>query len=159
MSIRFDRLQQSVEIDAVLGAVIRVEVSTVSTGVHDEKRSIEVSGLLDTGASRTCLAREIVAHLGLAQTGEDAAHTQAGPMLAATHTIDLRFVGTSLAPKLGLAVSSLPLPFTMAAHGANAEDPANVGVLIGLDVLRSWHMTWDGPRGVVAITTDDEAAK
>ena len=75
-----------------------------------------------------------------------------GIVVNPTYAVDLSFIGTTLAPKLNLNVGSCTLPFSLAKHQASPNDPTNFGLLIGRDVMRWWHIAWDGPMSIVIIS-------
>lgn len=142
---------------ANLGCNLRVEVATASAFVNNvlkpaQRQSIQVWGHLDTGAGRTAISSVIASHLGLIQTGVSPIQTANGSALNPTYAIDLLFAGTSLKALTDLAVTSCTLPFTVATHQASPNDPKNVGLLIGRDIMAAWHIMWDGPTSTVVIS-------
>jgi hypothetical protein len=140
------------------GCNLLVEVATASAFVASvvnpvPRRSIQVMAHLDTGANPTSISTVLAQHLGLVQTGIVPSQTAGGLVLNNTYAVDILFVGGStLASKIDLAVGSCTLPFTLAAHAANPNDPRNFGLLIGRDIMSSWHVTWDGPSACVIIS-------
>jgi hypothetical protein len=144
-----------------LGCNLQVEVATATAFVSNatnpvQRQSIMVTAHLDTGADITTISPVLAQHLGLVQTGVRSANTANGVALNPTYAIDLTFVGgqigSTLSPRLDLNVGSCTLPFTMAAHTANPRNPQNFAMLIGRDVMASWHITWDGPTSTVIIS-------
>jgi aspartyl protease len=136
------------------GCNLQVEVGTASAFVSDptQRQSITLWAHLDTGASQTTISSTVAAHLGLAPLGIASAHTAGGRVANATYAIDLAFVGTTLAPRVDLSVGSCSLPFDLATHATTPNEPTNFGLLIGRDVMSSWHIAWDGPSSMVFIT-------
>jgi len=142
---------------ANLGYNLRVEIATASAFVNNvpspaQRQSIQVWGHLDTGAARTAISPIIATHIGLVQTGASAIHTANGSALNPTYAIDLIFAGTTLKARTDLGVASCTLPFTLAAHQSSPNDPKNVGVLIGRDIMAAWHIMWDGPTSTIVIS-------
>lgn len=140
-----------------LGCNLQVEIATAAAFVNKlanptPRKSIVLMAHLDTGASRTTISPVLAQYLGLVQTGVAPAQTANGTTQNPTYAIDIVFVGTTLAPRVDLSVGSCTLPFTLAAHAANANDPRNFGVLLGRDIMASWHLMWDGPTSTVIIS-------
>jgi hypothetical protein len=115
---------------------------------------VEVTGVLDTGAERTCVDPGVVAALGLAGLGVG--------LVAApgTGTAPVPGLGGSSAAawyKVGLTLLSPP-----SVPGADLEFPEvdvdelplshfGVDVLIGRDVLAGCVLVYDGPAGSVTL--------
>jgi hypothetical protein len=136
------------------GCNLQVEVGTASAFVAspEERRSLVVWAHLDTGASQTTISLRLAAQLGLTQIGVVSSHTAGGRVTNPTYAIDLAFVGATLAPRIDLHVGSCVLPFDPARHVAAPNDATNFGVLLGRDVMSTWHIAWDGPSSMVFIT-------
>lgn len=141
----------------LVGCNFQVEIATATAFVSavanpTPRKSIVVMAHLDTGASRTTISPVLAQHLGLVQTGVGHAQTGNGATQNPTYAVDLVFVGTTLSSRVDLSVGSCTLPFDLAAHAANPNDPRNFGVLIGRDIMAAWHLMWDGPTSTVIIS-------
>jgi hypothetical protein len=140
-----------------VGCNLQVEIATARAFVNNvanpvPRRSLTVMSHLDTGASRTTISSVIAQHLNLVQTGVAPAQTANGPTLNPTYAVDLLFGASTLAAKSDLSVGSCTLPFDLAVLAAAPNDPRNIGLLIGRDVMAAWHIMWDGPTSTVIIS-------
>lgn len=141
---------------AKLGANLRVEIATASVFVNDPnapapRQSIVVMAHIDTGASHTMIATPLAARLGLVQTGVGSSNTANGVMSSPSYAADVTFVGTDLKPQPDLNIGSCSLPFNLQKHASHPNDPTNIGLLIGRDIMSGWHIMWDGPSSTVII--------
>jgi hypothetical protein len=145
---------------AQVGANLQVEVATASAYVNSAsqpvpRQSLVVWAHLDTGASHTSISPALAQHVQLTSIGLGPASQTANGLAPAqpAFAIDLVFVGTSLTSKTNLRVASLAaLPFSLQQHQAAPTDPRNFGVLIGRDVMSTWHLMWDGPMSMVIVS-------
>jgi hypothetical protein len=140
-----------------LGCNLQVEIATARAFVNNlssplPRRSLTVMAHLDTGASQCNISPIIAKHLGLVATGVTSAQTANGTVQNPTYAIDLLFGASTLAPKFDLAVGSCTLPFDLQKLWAEPNSSTNFGLLIGRDVMSSWHITWDGPTSTVIIS-------
>ncbi|MCY4474761.1 MAG: retroviral-like aspartic protease family protein [Chloroflexi bacterium] len=99
--------------------------------------------LIDTGAKRTSVDRDLATKLGFAIKDSEEIGTVAGPDVVPVYDVaDIHI------PSLGLHV---PLYFL----GARLHKNLDCQVLIGRDILANYHMTYDGRTG--RVTLSDEA--
>lgn len=103
----------------------------------------QILALLDTGAHSTCLDRQIIARLGLAQSGVTAVHTPStGSNYETRGTYDTTLaLGDPQAQ--GLLVTLPVVESDFASEGFFA--------LIGRDILRRCVFTYDGPADAFSL--------
>jgi predicted aspartyl protease len=99
--------------------------------------------LVDTGADRTSVSREVAAHLGLEQGAEASIHTVSGVSTVSTATL----------PALELTRNSVKIA------DAPLLDGANIGAdgIIGVDALRSESVLFDFEKGMLSIVPSSVA--
>lgn len=105
--------------------------------------AVRVRGLIDTGASGTCVDPSCLTALGLAPTGQVPIHT---PSTAGTpHTCDQYDISLMLIhPRLQLTLHALPvIASNLTAQGIQA--------LIGRDVLARCLFVYDGAAGLFSL--------
>jgi hypothetical protein len=100
-----------------------------------------VTALIDTGASTTVISKVFAKHCKLFQTGEGSLFTTlAGLAVCGEHAGAISFPGTSLR--------------SFDSHRIISGDFVGeryYSCLIGRDVLRNWHIAFDGRRKLVTI--------
>ncbi|HWD94549.1 MAG TPA: hypothetical protein VG938_19625 [Verrucomicrobiae bacterium] len=135
------RLEQSFEL--ANGGLIEVEiaVNNVRENFLKEKNlpvptPIKIRGLIDTGATATCIDSRFMAQLSLQSQNYIHCHTAGG----------LRY--PPVCPiKITLPLSDVP--WTVDSHPCAAFNHLSEGgqdALIGLDILRHFHLVVDGPN-------------
>lgn len=108
--------------------------------------AVQVDGLIDTGATCTCVDPSVLDQLGLSPTGSTTVNTPStGDTPAVADQYDVSVIiptGPGHAPltrQTVPVVKSLLLP----RQGFHA--------LIGLDILRGCHLTYDGQNGLFTL--------
>ena len=109
-------------------------------------------GMLDTGATRTCVDFIVAEKLSLIPVGVGHAQTAAGLKQTPDYAIDINFIGSNLRQILNLKIGSCNLGFKFENVKKNSSDPRNIGILIGRDIMSLWHITWHGPTSTVFIS-------
>lgn len=147
-------ISHSPQVLANFGLHLLVEVSTASAFIKKEipKQSIPVMGLLDTGATRTSIDITLAEKLKLIPIGASKSLTAAGLKKTNDYAIDLTFIGTKLQSILNLKVGSCTLNFNLEKSQGNVNDPTNIGLLIGRDIMSLWNLIWHGPTSTVFIS-------
>jgi predicted aspartyl protease len=105
-----------------------------------------IQGLIDTGASNTCVDPSVLSQLGLTPTGMTQINTPStGTQAASAATYDVSLLIAAVAGQLPFVLDTIPVIQTelLAAQGFQA--------LIGRDVLQSCLMTYDGRNGLFSI--------
>jgi len=97
-------------------------------------------GLLDTGASHTCIDEDIATALNLQVVSKITMRTASGQTLKSVYAVKVSFPGTSLAPMQ----SSFALGATLKTQGLTA--------LIGRDFLAGKILHYDGALSVVTLS-------
>lgn len=131
-------LRQGPHIEVVIS---RTQPELDNKASADEHRELAIRALIDTGASLTVINPQIAATCKLVQTDRVSITTVGGmkgdfPAYAAA----LSFPGRDL-PALDI-VRVVACPFIGQPF---------FSCLIGRDILRKWHMTYDGPNGEIEI--------
>ena len=101
---------------------------------------------------KTSLDAGLALYLGLVSIGNSKSHTAAGPQITSDYAIDVGFIGTNLKPILNLRVGSCNLGFNLTKAQQNPNDPRNMGLLIGRDIMSLWSITWHGPTSTVLVS-------
>jgi Retroviral aspartyl protease len=103
-----------------------------------------IRGLVDTGASCTCLDTTIISQLALSARGVTAVHTPSTQGTPSLHRqFDIRLVLSH--PQLSFSFSSLPvIESDLLNHGIHA--------LIGRDVLAQCLLVYDGRAATFALS-------
>ena len=98
-------------------------------------------GLVDTGATKSLLRTEIVEALQLADAGQATYMTTANNQQVETpqYSADIVVKGQNKRQIL-------------ANYKILAADNLPVEMLIGMDIISTWHMDWHGSKGIVKIT-------
>ena len=137
------------------GFQLPVAITTASTLLHSQSnlvaKSITVMGLLDSGASRTCIDTKIASYLSLPAVGMSPSHTAGGIIHTPDYAVDILFPGTELKPFTDLPVGSCKLPFSLDFTSADFLSERNIGMLIGRDIMSRWNIVWNGPTSSVFI--------
>lgn len=124
-----------------IGPLVEVSARALRSDEPDEVEVVAGKALIDTGASWTCIDASIAEQLGC--TPVDSAS-----MMSASH----ESVRTTVyAARLDVPILSSSIT-ARRAFGANLS-PQGLVALIGRDILRFWHLTYDGPAGTVVIGT------
>lgn len=138
------------------GFNLLVEISPAGLLVERQKsvsnNSITVVGHFDTGASRTAIDTSVARHLKLTSIGASSSFTAAGVRETPDYTVNMSFTGSSLRQILNMRVGSCNLPFNINESHSNPENPKNIGLLIGRDIMSLWNITWHGPSSTVLIS-------
>ena len=117
-----------------------------------ENKSLSVRGLLDTGAFQTAIDESIADYLKLPAISSLQINTAAGPTESQGYSINLNFTRQNLQQKPNLNVNSVKLNFFNLKKTLAGDTNANIGVLIGRDVMSNWSITWHGPSSTVLIS-------
>lgn len=130
----------------IIGPRIPVAVSVppaLATWLQEQGRvvptSISGTALIDTGATVTCVDRDVITTLGVSPVGAVRVFTPSGDEEQAQYPAHLDFPGTSL-PGLDLASA---LGSTLKAQGIIA--------LIGRDALAHMVLVYHGPLGICTL--------
>ena len=115
-------------------------------------RAVTVMGLLDTGATRTCISPLIADVLELSPTGFSKAHTASGVEEFADYAVDILFPDSGLRGFEDLNVGSCNLPYMHNLPDEQRMTCTNIGVLIGRDMMSRWNIVWNGPSSSVFIS-------
>ena len=125
-------------INVAVGVDIHTAVSLRAQG-QNVPDSISCQALIDTGASCLCIDGTIAQKLGLARRGETTNLTAAGPVRTNLYAVSLLFPGSNLRTYELLRASEADL------------SPQPFKCLIGRDVMRNWHVHYNGQSGAVSI--------
>jgi hypothetical protein len=106
---------------------------------------------LDTVAGRTYIDIGLAEYLTLTPTGSSESKTASGVQTMPDFVIDLS-LRTPLSPFLNLRIGSCKLGFNLQQCLANPNDPRNISILIGRDVMSKWNIVWNGPTSTVFIS-------
>lgn len=106
--------------------------------VQCEGKTISVKGIWDTGATNTCISTQVVDELGLIATGETIIRTPSGTSAQKTYLIDVQLPNNVLIRDL-VAIDS-------------AIGSQDVGILIGMDVIRAGDFAVSNHNGKTAFT-------
>jgi hypothetical protein len=139
----------------LMGMNIPVEIST-ATVFRKPPNNILLSSVLamahlDTGASVTSIDITLAKYLNLIPTGQSISKTAGGPQLMPDFVIDLSF-RVPLSPIPNLQIGSCDLGFNLEQCQSNPNDPENLGILIGRDIMARWNIVWNGPTSTVFIS-------
>jgi predicted aspartyl protease len=93
---------------------------------------IDLRALVDTGASVTCVHKDVIDRLGLQPTGAASVSTPSGTHSIAQYDVGMRLDGAD--DELTIPVLAISLP-------------TDIGALIGRDVLDRFRFIYDGPAG------------
>ena len=99
------------------------------------------SGILDTGAQKTCVLASIVENLPIDPVDQVDLITASGTLQSAVYSLSLQ---------LGLTLDRLPNPIEVLAHTLPRIQGAEL--LIGLDVLQQVQLTIFGPESRFELT-------
>ncbi len=105
--------------------------------------AVQIRGIIDTGASGTCVDSSCLSALGLAPTGQIPIHTPSTsgtPYLSDQYDISL----VLLHPRLQLTLHALPVI-------ASTLTPQGIQALIGRDVLARCLFLYDGVTGIFSL--------
>jgi len=120
------------------GPLMPVNISKPVSGIEliqtKQLHTINCNALIDTGASISGISPKIAEHLDLIETGFEP--------IASVHNVELRpiYLGRITFPW----GSSMEIPLVCC-------ELQGIDCLIGRDVLRFWHMTYDGFNGEITI--------
>lgn len=128
------------------GPVLNVEISVPSSlaGVW-EKQSLAIpapqagTALLDTGASRTCVDRDVIQRLNIPSIGIERVYTPQGSEEQYKYPVRVSFPGTPL-PSVDFG----------SAYGATLKEQGIIA-LIGRDLLAHFVFTYNGPGGFITL--------
>lgn len=138
------------------GFHMSVTITTASTLLNARSnsmiQSITVTGLLDSGASGTCIDAQIADFLNLSAVGVSPSHTAGGVIQTPDYAVDIHFPGTELSPCVDLLVGSCNLPFALSPQSRDFLSERNIGMLIGRDIMSRWNIVWNGPTSSVFIS-------
>jgi hypothetical protein len=102
---------------------------------------VKMNALLDTGASITVISKVYANYCKLFQTNEGSEITAIGAKHRCwEHAGAISFPGTDLRPFDTVRIRSVVF----------VEQPF-YAILIGRDIMRNWHMTFDGPSKLITI--------
>jgi len=85
------------------------------------KKNVSVTALWDTGATRTCISKEVVTELCLIPLGKKRMLTPSGPLIVNTYQIDILLPNNVTVPDVVVCDSEI---------GAQG-----IGVLVGMDII------------------------
>lgn len=120
-------------------------------GDQTPRKTIQIVGHFDTGASMTSIDEKLAPLLGLVPTGYIDSQTASGISRMPTYAIDLSFPGTRLKSYINIPIGSCKLPFNLASHKSDPNDIRNFGMLIGRDVMSRWEICWNGTNSTVTV--------
>ena len=137
-----------------LGCNLLMELSTASAFQKkgSAKHVISVMGILDTGATRTSIDFTLAKKLNLIPIGISETQTAAGLQKTLDHAVDISFIGSNLKKILNLKIGSCRLGLNIEDALKDPNDPKNMGLLIGRDIMSLWNITWHGPTSTVFIS-------
>jgi predicted aspartyl protease len=107
---------------------------------------VQIQGLVDTGASNTCVDPFVLNQLGLTPTGTTMVNsptTGAQPVPADTYDVSLTIYAAGNQPPLVHHTIPVLVAELLAAQGIHA--------LIGRDILRGCLLTYDGANGLFSM--------
>jgi len=114
---------------------VRVSISQASAQIRGEKPEVQTGALIDTGATTSCISVSLAAELSLISVSRGkfcGAHGDAE--LRNIYVVDFSFEGS------GFWIRNCPV--------AEVDlQGAKFGMLVGRDLLRNAHLTYDGPTG------------
>jgi hypothetical protein len=131
--------QEGLELPIVIGLKGQTTASLVAAGQPVPPPLLR-RGLIDTGTDVTCVTSSIVQLLGLSPVQTHVSHTVAGPIKVNLYEVSLGL------PRMGNLPASL-LVLEQLTVMELTQPPANLDVLLGLDVLAHLLIVLDGPRG------------
>lgn len=107
---------------------------------------INIQGLIDTGASNTCVDPAVLTALGLTPTGSTMMNTPStGAQAVPVDTYDISLVVYAAQPHSPLIHHTIPVVCSelLASQGFHA--------LIGRDILKSCLLMYDGQSGIFSL--------
>jgi hypothetical protein len=102
------------------GIVKKIETTAY---VISEERGVEVTGIWDTGATNSCISKEIVEALGLKQFGESTVSSIEGKVPVHTYIVDIQLPNRNRLPDVEVACTELL--------------DGELAMLIGMDVIKN----------------------
>lgn len=142
-------------IDPVTGPLVKV-VLGVSAARGDAllengfpvPADVSAKGLVDTGASCTCVDPRVVKALDLVQRGSASVYSStSGPSYSVQspqYDLSLSILGERLSPPFRLP--------NLAVTQSHLFEKNNFDVLVGRDILRKFLIVYDGPSGLCTIS-------
>jgi hypothetical protein len=130
---------------AMLG-VSQARKNALVAAMQQVPDAVQIQALIDTGASCTCVDPSVLNQLKLTPTGSTMVHTPTTgtqPVAAETYDISLTIWAAMGRPPLVHHTVPVVASRLFAAQGFHA--------LIGLDILRSCLLTYDGANGLFSL--------
>jgi len=136
----------------VLGAFFPIEVHIppqIAEALAKEGKPIPTPvtglGLIDTGATMTCVHEEILTSLGLNPTGVVNSGTAAGPVQQNVYPVRIVF------PAQGWTLDVPAAGVNLTGQTTQLDPPQPLIVLLGRNLLEQWILVWNGPAGHWAV--------
>lgn len=135
--------------DLIVVALIGVSLARRSALVAAKRavpKPVQIQGLVDTGASATCIDPSVLSQLGLTPTGTTLVNsptTGQQPVVADTYDVSLTIYATANQPPL--------IHHTVPAVASELLAAQGIHALIGRDILRSCLLMYDGMGGLFSL--------
>lgn len=129
-------------LNAIIG-VSKARLDTLELMGETVPDPVGIEGLVDTGASRTCLTPEVIAPLDLTPGEPIVAYTPSGSTEMATYDIGILIFSSS-------RETPFKIPNLQVAISEDLQQQ-NLQCLIGLDILSKCLLTYDGKAGVYTL--------
>jgi hypothetical protein len=100
-------------------------------------------GLVDTGATNSCVHESILADLGISPVGVRPAATAAGPVDQNLYPVRISFPGEGWTLDLTSAAG-----VDLSGFQVQTKPPQDLIALLGRDLLKNWVLIYNGPGGV-----------
>lgn len=104
-------------------------------------------GLIDTGASSTCIHEPVLTQLGLNPIGTTTSRTAAGIAIQRLYPVRIEFPGEGIDREFN-SVAGVDLSGQTVSLSTGEQQ---IIALIGRDMMRNWVLIYNGPIGVVTI--------
>jgi hypothetical protein len=132
----------------VLGAFFPIEVHIppqIAQALAKDNKPIPAPvsglGLIDTGATMTCVHEDILTSLGLNPIGVVQSGTAAGPVQQNVYPVRITF------PSKGWTLDVQAAGVNLSGQMIPLNPPQPAVVLLGRNVLEKWVFIWNGPSG------------
>ena len=134
--------QKGLILNAIVG-VSKARLDTLQSLGETVPDPLVVEGLVDTGASRTCISPEIVAPLDITPGEPVVVHTPSGSKEMDTYDVSLLIFSSNEEPPFRIPNLQIIV----------SEDlrQQNIECLIGLDVLSKCLLSYDGKAGLYTL--------
>ena len=106
--------------------------------IRFNNNEIIVRALWDTGATRTCISKDVVSSLGLTPVGKQQIHTPSGVSTANTYQLDI------LLPNNVMALNIVVFDSEIGTQG--------IGALIGMDIINQGDFAVSNYNGTTVFT-------